>query len=75
MEIIYSKLISGTVKYAFAEIDKKVADLKYNGVMVIDFGIVDPKSHTSDLVIYNLTKYARKREVSGYPQVYRRKDL
>ena len=43
MEIKYSKLINKTEKYAFAEINKKVNDLKQKGIKVIDFGVGDPK--------------------------------
>ena len=67
MKITYSKLISGTGKYAFAEIDKKVQALKEKGIKVIDFGVGDPKSPTPDFVIDNLSKFAKNRATYGYP--------
>ena len=67
MEIKYSKLINKTGKYAFAEINKKVDELKQKGIKVIDFGVGDPKSPTPYFVINNLSKLARNRATSGYP--------
>jgi LL-diaminopimelate aminotransferase len=67
MEIKYSKLINKTEKYAFAEINKKVNDLKQKGVKVIDFGVGDPKSPTPDFITNNLSKFAKNRNTSGYP--------
>lgn len=67
MEIIYSKIISNTPKYAFAEIDQKAQELRAKGVEVIDFGVGDPKSPTPDFVIDNLSKFARDRATYGYP--------
>jgi LL-diaminopimelate aminotransferase len=67
MEIKYSKLISKTENYVFAEINKKVNDLKKKGVKVIDFGIGDPKSPTPSFVINNLSTFAQNRSTSGYP--------
>ena len=67
MKVTYSKLISDTGKYAFAEIDQKVQELKDKGVKVIDFGVGDSKSPTPDFVIDNLSEFARNRATSGYP--------
>ena len=67
MKINYSELISSTSKYAFAEIGKKVQELKNQGIKVIDFGVGDPKSPTPDFVIDNLSKCARNRATDGYP--------
>jgi LL-diaminopimelate aminotransferase len=67
MEIKYSKLISKTENYVFAEINKKVNDLKKKGIKVIDFGVGDPQSPTPDFVINNLSTFARNRSTSGYP--------
>ena len=67
MEIKYSKLINKTEKYAFAEINKKVSDLKQKGVKVIDFGVGDPKSPPPDFITNNLSKFAKNRNTSGYP--------
>ncbi|MFH1654523.1 MAG: aminotransferase class I/II-fold pyridoxal phosphate-dependent enzyme [Pseudomonadota bacterium] len=67
MEIIYSDRIQKTSAYPFAEVDKKVAELKKKGVEVIDFGVGDPKSPTPDFVIDSLSEFARKRSTHGYP--------
>ncbi len=63
----HSDLISGVEKYAFDEINKKVAELKAKGVKVIDFGVGDPTTPTPDYVIDNMTKFARNRAAAGYP--------
>ena len=62
-----SQLISKTAPYAFAEVDKKVQELKDKGVEVIDFGVGDPKSPTPDFVIDALHEGAKKHATSGYP--------
>ena len=67
MKIQYSKLISKTDNYVFAEINKKVSDLKKKGVKVIDFGIGDPKSPTPSFVVNNMSKFAQNHSTSGYP--------
>jgi LL-diaminopimelate aminotransferase len=67
MEIKYSKLISKTENYVFAEINKKVNDLKKKGVKVIDFGVGDPQSPTPNFVVNNLSTFAQNHSTSGYP--------
>ena len=67
MEIKYSDRISKAAPYAFAEIDKKVNDLKEKGVEVIDFGVGDPKSPSPEIVINNLSKCGHNRRSYGYP--------
>jgi len=67
MEINYSDRISKAASYPFAEIDRKVSELKEKGVDVIDFGVGDPKSPTPEFVIENLSKYGELRKDFGYP--------
>ena len=67
MQIQLSKRISKTSPYAFAEVDKKVAELKAKGVKVIDFGVGDPSSPAPDFVIEELYQAAKRHNSSGYP--------
>ena len=67
MKINYSKLISNTENYVFAEINNKVDELKRQGVKVIDFGVGDPRSPTPDFIMDRLSTAARKHSTSGYP--------
>lgn len=53
--------------YAFAEINKKVAELKASGVDAIDFGVGDPSEPTPDFVIDSLVEIGRKHASTGYP--------
>lgn len=62
-----SDRIAKTAPYPFAEIDKKVAELKEQGMEVIDFGVGDPSSPTPDFVIDALHEGAKKHATSGYP--------
>jgi len=70
MEIKYSKKISQTAPYAFAQVDKRVAQLKEKGVEVIDFGVGDPKSPTPDFVIDAMYDAGKKRAAAGYPSYF-----
>ena len=67
MRIEYSDIIKKTPKYAFAEIDNKVAALKKKGIDVIDFGVGDPKSPPPKFVVEHLSEAARNHQASGYP--------
>ena len=67
MEIKYSKLISKTENYIFAEINKKVNDLKKKGVKVIDFGVGDPQSPTPNFIVNTLSTFAQNHSTAGYP--------
>ena len=67
MNIQLSQRISQASKYAFAEVDKKVAELKAKGIKVIDFGVGDPTSPTPDFINEALTPAAKKRSTYGYP--------
>lgn len=67
MNIQLSSRIRGTAPYAFAEVDKKVAELKAKGVQVIDFGVGDPSAPTPDFINKALYEAAQKRATYGYP--------
>ncbi len=67
MELEYSTRISGTKPYPFAEIDKKVQQLRSSGARVVDFGVGDPSSPTPDFVINALLEAGRLHRTTGYP--------
>ncbi len=53
--------------YAFAEIDKKVAELKKSGAPVADFGVGDPTEPTIGLIRNYCKRAIDKRKEYGYP--------
>lgn len=67
MEIQQSKRLAGLTGYAFAEIDKKVAELKSKGGDVIDFGVGDPTEPAPIIVREAIKKAVDRRASSGYP--------
>ncbi|MFA4874517.1 MAG: aminotransferase class I/II-fold pyridoxal phosphate-dependent enzyme [bacterium] len=67
MIITISKRLSSLTGYAFAEIDKKVADLRASGAKVIDFGVGDPTEPAPEIVRSAIKKYVDVRASSGYP--------
>lgn len=58
-----SDKIKNLAPYAFAEVDKLVAELNNP----IDFGVGDPIDPTPDFIIESLTPAAKKHATSGYP--------
>ena len=50
MSVRISKRLSELTGYAFAEIDRKVAELRASGAAVIDFGVGDPTEPTPTIV-------------------------
>lgn len=67
MNIIPSKRLASLPPYAFAEIARKVEELKAAGVRPIDFGVGDPSEPTPDFVLERLTDLGRASARSGYP--------
>ena len=67
MNIGMSKRLSSLPLYAFAEIGKKVEELKAQGITPIDFGVGDPSEATPDFVIERVASSARIHAKSGYP--------
>jgi LL-diaminopimelate aminotransferase len=53
--------------YAFAEVDKKVEELKARGITPIDFGVGDPTSPTPELIRRATAAGIEQRKSSGYP--------
>ena len=62
-----SKRLSELTGYAFAEIDRKVAELKAGGVEVADFGVGDPTEPTPAVVREAVKRGVDARATSGYP--------
>ena len=67
MNISFSKRISQTKPYPFAEIDQKVARLRSTGRRVVDFGVGDPCSPSPDFVIDALEEAGKRHAKTGYP--------
>ena len=67
MKIEASKRLESLPTYAFAEINKKVDELRASGVKAIDFGVGDPSEPTPSFVIDALCKAGHKHATSGYP--------
>lgn len=68
MDVQISNRLAGLTGYAFAEVDKKVAELKASGVDVIDFGVGDPTEPTHEIIRSALKKAVDERAGSGYPE-------
>lgn len=67
MYIHASKRLDSLPTYAFAEINKKVEELRASGVKAIDFGVGDPSEPTPDFVINALESAGKKHATTGYP--------
>ncbi len=67
LEIKPSRRIASITPYAFAEVDKLVADLKEQGITPIDFGVGDPTAPTPELIRQATQKGIDVRKSSGYP--------
>jgi len=67
MEIKLSRRIKNLGGYAFAEVDKKVDELKKLGISPIDFGVGDPIDPTPAFIRDAMKESADRRASSGYP--------
>ncbi len=63
----FNKLLKKIPPYAFAEIDKKVNELKNKGIEPIDFGVGDPQEETPEFIREAASEAIRKHKNSGYP--------
>jgi len=62
-----SRRLKAIGSYAFAEVEKKVDELKARGIVPIDFGVGDPTSPTPEIIRRATGKGIEKRKSSGYP--------
>ncbi len=67
MKISPSERVTSLSAYAFAEVDKKVEELKSRGIAPIDFGVGDPTVSTPEIVRRAAAEGIEKRKSSGYP--------
>ncbi|UCF97164.1 MAG: aminotransferase class I/II-fold pyridoxal phosphate-dependent enzyme [Spirochaetaceae bacterium] len=67
MKIDASRRLRGIGSYAFAEVDKKVDELKAKGITPIDFGVGDPTAPTPQLIRQAAATGLELRKSSGYP--------
>jgi LL-diaminopimelate aminotransferase len=65
-----SKRMDQIPPYLFAEVDRKIAEKKAQGVDVISFGIGDPDIPTPDQVVETLCAMSRVPENHQYPSYY-----
>lgn len=62
-----SSRLNAIGSYAFAEVDKKVEELKIKGITPIDFGVGDPTAPTPEVIRRAAVEGIEKRKSSGYP--------
>ena len=67
MNIKISERLTSLTGYAFAEVEKKVAELKSQGIDPIDFGVGDPTEPTPEIIRAAVKKGVDERATSGYP--------
>jgi len=67
MKIEASERLRGIGSYAFADVDKKVEELKSKGITPIDFGVGDPTAPTPRLIRKAAAAGLERRKSSGYP--------
>ncbi len=67
MKVEPSERLRSLSGYAFAEIDKKAAELKKSGADVIDFGVGDPSEPTIGMIRNYCKRAIDKRMNYGYP--------
>lgn len=67
MNIQMADRLASLTGYAFAEVDKKVGELKAKGITPIDFGVGDPTEPTAQLIRAALKEGADKHKSAGYP--------
>src|SRR5919107_756721 len=70
-----SKLLSHIPPYLFAELERKIADKRAQGVDVISLGIGDPDTPTPELVIDELARAAADPGTHQYPSNRGRPEL
>ena len=66
----YSRRLDRIPPYLFAEIDRKLAEKKAQGVDVISFGVGDPDMPTPAAVVDRLCEAARMPENHRYPSYF-----
>ena len=66
----YSRRLDRVPPYLFAQIDRKIAEKKAQGVDVISFGVGDPDVPTPDAIVDRLCIEARKPENHQYPSYF-----
>ena len=67
MNIRPNQKITSLPGYAFAEVDKKVQELKDKGITPIDFGVGDPQDPTPQLIREGCKQGVESEKSSGYP--------
>ena len=67
MEIRPAQRLEQIGSYAFAEVDRQVAQLEEQGIEPVDFGVGDPTSPTPDCVRQAAKEAIDRHKSSGYP--------
>ena len=62
-----SERLNSIGTYAFAEVDRRVEELKAQGITPIDFGVGDPTVPTPEVVRRAAKEGIENRKASGYP--------
>ncbi|HEY5526276.1 MAG TPA: LL-diaminopimelate aminotransferase [Candidatus Anoxymicrobiaceae bacterium] len=71
----FSQRLDKIPPYLFAEVDRKIAQKKSEGVDVISFGVGDPDMPTPAAVVERLCSEAHKPENHRYPDYYGLKEF
>jgi LL-diaminopimelate aminotransferase len=66
----FSRRLDLVPPYLFAEVDRRIAEKRAQGVDVISFGIGDPDVPTPDSIVERLCVEAHKPENQRYPDYY-----
>jgi LL-diaminopimelate aminotransferase len=67
MEVTYSDRVNSLTTYPFAILERKVRDLRKQGVHVIDLGVGSPTAETPAVVREAIKKSVDARKNEGYP--------
>ena len=67
MEIRPADRLQNIGSYAFAEVDKQVAELKEQGIEPVDFGVGDPTDPPPECAREALKKGVERHKTAGYP--------
>jgi len=75
MRIERSRRLDGLSAYAFAEVDRKVAEMRRDGIEVIDFGVGDPTEPAPEIARMAIKEGVDRHAAGGYPSYIGSRDF